>query len=96
MFDPKKKLGHGSGSGRSGPGRVEFWVEQYRFFRVSGHFGSGFGSFGFGSGRVLGHLISDNLGFRVVSGQVGLGRVLFCLFGSGQISGRQTLKYFFS
>jgi hypothetical protein len=63
----------------------------------------GYDSFGFGSGRVSDHLISSNLGFRVISGQAGPGRVLFCdvlfwvgsNFGSGWISGRQTLIFFY-
>jgi hypothetical protein len=80
------------------------------FFRISSHFGSGrgglgfgflvaqvmsgFRSFGSGSSRILGHLISDSLGFQVISGRTRPGQVLFCdvLFGSGQILGRQTLK----
>jgi hypothetical protein len=93
----KKILGHGLGLGR-----VEFRVEHYRFFLGLGssfeflltQVISNFGSFGFGSGRVSGHLISDNLRFRVISGWVKsnfeLSRV-----GSGRISGRRTLKYFF-
>jgi hypothetical protein len=68
-----------------GSGRVGFWVV------------SGFESFGFESGRVLGFLISGRLGFWVVSGSDWVGFLIiwfwvisnFGLFGfkSGQVSG---------
>jgi hypothetical protein len=70
--------------------RVEFWIEHYRVFLSFRSFRagsglrflvaqiiSGFGSFKSGSGQISGHLISGSLGFWVISGQAGPGRVLF-------------------
>jgi hypothetical protein len=64
MFDQKKLSGHGSGSGPFGPGRVGFQVEHYQFFRVSGHFRSGWVEF-----RVLMSL--DHFGLWVIWVRVG-------------------------
>jgi hypothetical protein len=56
----KKNLGHEPGSDRSGPGRVKFRVEHYRFFSSLGSFRVRF--------QVLINL--GHLGFRVIRVQV--------------------------
>jgi hypothetical protein len=79
-------LDHGSGSGQLDLGRVGFWVEHYRVFGfqvISGWVGfqvlSSSSHLGSGSGQVSDHLISDNLGFRVISVGPGLiGSDFFC------------------
>jgi hypothetical protein len=91
-------LGHRSGSGQPGPGRVGFWVEycrdflDFRSFQAGSGFEflvaqviSGFRSFESGSGQVSSHLISDSLELWVISGQVGFFFVMF-YFGLGRIS----------
>jgi hypothetical protein len=90
----KKISGHGSI--RSGSGRVSDWTLSVFFESriILGRAGSSFrflltqvisnfGSFEFRSGRVSGHLILDNLGFRVEPG-----RVFLSCFISGRVEFR--------
>jgi hypothetical protein len=93
-------LGHGLGSGRPDSGRVEsdfrLNIVSFLGFRSGFKFSSSisdFGSFGFGSGRVLDYLISGSFGFFVISGWVGFFFIMF-YFRSDWISDRQTLKFF--
>jgi hypothetical protein len=91
-----KKIYQVTGPIRDDSVRIGFQVEHYRVFLGLGSFQIGpgwvsgfyelrsFRASGSVRGQILGHLISDSLGFRVGPGRAGLGSFLSC-FISGRV-----------